>query len=83
MKAARIREYNKRLVLEDVHPLAVRRSAAASDSQGQQDQALLHHVRAREEASMKAARIWEYNARLVLEDVPIPDVQPDEVLVQV
>ena len=32
---------------------------------------------------MKAARIREYNQRLVLEDVPIPDVQPDEVLVQV
>jgi propanol-preferring alcohol dehydrogenase len=32
---------------------------------------------------MKAARIREYNERLVLEDVPIPDVQPDEVLVQV
>ena len=32
---------------------------------------------------MKAARIREYNARLVLEDVPTPDVQPDEVLVQV
>src|SRR5215467_9275346 len=32
---------------------------------------------------MKAARIREYNKRLVLEDVPIPDVQPDEVLVHV
>ena len=32
---------------------------------------------------MKAARIREYNERLVLEDVPIPDVQLDEVLVQV
>src|SRR5262245_38295601 len=32
---------------------------------------------------MKAARIRQYNERLVLEDVPIPDVQPDEVLVQV
>ena len=32
---------------------------------------------------MKAARIREYNERLVLEDVPVPDVQPDEVLVQV
>ena len=32
---------------------------------------------------MKAARIREYNKPLVLEDVPIPDVQPDEVLVQV
>ena len=32
---------------------------------------------------MKASRIREYNKRLVLEDVPIPDVQPDEVLVQV
>src|SRR5215467_4412298 len=32
---------------------------------------------------MKAARIREYNKRLVLEEVPIPDVQPDEVLVKV
>jgi len=32
---------------------------------------------------MKAARIREYNKRLALEDVPIPDVQPDEVLVKV
>ena len=32
---------------------------------------------------MKAARLREYNERLVLEDVPVPDVQPDEVLVQV
>ena len=32
---------------------------------------------------MKAARIQEYNQPLVLEDVPVPDVQPDEVLVHV
>src|SRR5215472_5132879 len=32
---------------------------------------------------MKASRIREYNKPLVLEDVPIPDIQPDEVLVQV
>lgn len=32
---------------------------------------------------MKAARIREYNKPLVLEDVPVPEVQPDEVLVQV
>ncbi|MGD9721218.1 MAG: NAD(P)-dependent alcohol dehydrogenase [Pirellulales bacterium] len=32
---------------------------------------------------MKAARIQEYNRPLVLEDVPVPDVQPDEVLVHV
>ena len=29
MRVASIREYNKPLVLEDVHPLAVRRSAAS------------------------------------------------------
>src|SRR5215510_15126950 len=32
---------------------------------------------------MKAARIQEYNKPLVLEDVPVPDIQPDEVLVHV
>lgn len=32
---------------------------------------------------MKAARIQEYYKPLVLEDVPVPGVQPDEVLVQV
>lgn len=32
---------------------------------------------------MKAARILAYNKPLVLEDVPVPDVGPDEVLVQV
>jgi len=32
---------------------------------------------------MKAARIRAYNKPLVLEDVPVPDVGPDEVLVQV
>ncbi|WP_254511538.1 NAD(P)-dependent alcohol dehydrogenase [Anatilimnocola floriformis] len=32
---------------------------------------------------MKAARIREYNKPLVLEDVPAPDFQPDEVLVRV
>src|SRR5215475_13151848 len=32
---------------------------------------------------MKAARIHEYNKPVVLEDIPIPDVQPDEILVSV
>jgi alcohol dehydrogenase, propanol-preferring len=32
---------------------------------------------------MKAARIHEYGKPLVLEDVPIPDIQSDEILVQV
>lgn len=32
---------------------------------------------------MKAARIQEYNKPLVFEDVPVPEIQPDEVLVQV
>src|SRR5499433_3599505 len=32
---------------------------------------------------MKAARIHEYGKALVLEDVPVPDIQPDEILVQV
>src|SRR5262245_5901481 len=32
---------------------------------------------------MKAARIQGYNEPLVLEDVPVPDIQPGEVLVQV
>nr|WP_298682311.1 NAD(P)-dependent alcohol dehydrogenase [uncultured Dongia sp.] len=32
---------------------------------------------------MKAARIHEYNKPLVLEDVPVPDIQADEVLVKV
>lgn len=32
---------------------------------------------------MKAARILEYRKPLVLEDVPVPDIQPDEVLVKV
>lgn len=32
---------------------------------------------------MKAARIHEYNKPLVLEDIPIPDIQADEVLVKV
>lgn len=32
---------------------------------------------------MKAARIREYNQPLVLEEVPIPEIRPDEVLVQV
>src|SRR5215510_3520083 len=34
-------------------------------------------------ASMKAARIHEYGKPVVLEDIPIPDIQPDEILVQV
>lgn len=32
---------------------------------------------------MKAARIHEYNQPVVLEDVPIPEIRPEEVLVQV
>jgi alcohol dehydrogenase, propanol-preferring len=32
---------------------------------------------------MKAARIHEYGKPLVLEDIPVPDIQPDEVLVNV
>src|SRR5262245_57759963 len=32
---------------------------------------------------MKAARMHEYNKHLVLEDVPIPVIKPDEILVQV
>src|SRR5262245_33267682 len=32
---------------------------------------------------MKAARIKEYERPLVLEDIPVPDIQPDEALVQV
>lgn len=32
---------------------------------------------------MKAARLHEYGKALVLEDVPVPDIQPDEILVQV
>ncbi len=35
------------------------------------------------DASMKAARIHEYGKPVVLEDVPIPDIEPDEILVQV
>src|SRR5215468_228020 len=34
-------------------------------------------------AKMKAARLHEYGKPLVLEDIPIPDIQPDEILVQV
>src|SRR5262249_60095596 len=33
--------------------------------------------------TMKAARIHEYKKPLVLEDVPVPDIQPDEILVNV
>lgn len=32
---------------------------------------------------MKAARIHEYGQPLVLEDIPVPDIQPDEILVNV
>lgn len=32
---------------------------------------------------MKAARMHEYGKAVVLEDIPIPDIQPDEILVQV
>jgi hypothetical protein len=34
-------------------------------------------------ADMKAARMHEYGNSLVLEDVPVPDIQPDEILVKV
>src|SRR5215510_4471965 len=34
-------------------------------------------------ASMKAARIHAYGKPVVLEDIPIPDIEPDEILVQV
>src|SRR5262245_44630598 len=32
---------------------------------------------------MKAARLHEYGKPLVLEDIPVPDIQPDEILVNV
>ncbi|HUN99227.1 MAG TPA: NAD(P)-dependent alcohol dehydrogenase [Bradyrhizobium sp.] len=32
---------------------------------------------------MKAARLHTYGKPLVLEDIPVPDIQPDEILVQV
>ena len=32
---------------------------------------------------MKAARLHEYNQPLVYEDVPVPDIKPDEILVKV
>ncbi len=32
---------------------------------------------------MKAARLHEYNKPLLLEDVPVPNIQPDEVLVSI
>ena len=32
---------------------------------------------------MKAARMHEYGKALILEDIPIPDIQPDEILVNV
>jgi propanol-preferring alcohol dehydrogenase len=32
---------------------------------------------------MKAARLHEYGKSLVLDDIPVPDIQPDEILVQV
>jgi propanol-preferring alcohol dehydrogenase len=32
---------------------------------------------------MKAARLHEYGRALVLEDVPVPEIKPDEILVQV
>ena len=35
------------------------------------------------DTDMKAARLHEYGKPLVLEDVPVPDIQPDEILVQV
>src|SRR5262249_18333966 len=35
------------------------------------------------ETPMKAARLHEYNKPLVVEDIPIPEIKPDEVLVKV
>jgi propanol-preferring alcohol dehydrogenase len=32
---------------------------------------------------MKAARLLEYRKPLMLEDIPVPDIQADEVLVKV
>ena len=32
---------------------------------------------------MKAARVHEYGNPLVLEEVAVPDIQPDEILVRV
>jgi alcohol dehydrogenase, propanol-preferring len=32
---------------------------------------------------MKAARLHEYGKPPILEDIPVPDIQPDEILVQV
>jgi alcohol dehydrogenase, propanol-preferring len=32
---------------------------------------------------MKAARMHKYGKALVLEDIPIPNIQPDEILVRV
>jgi alcohol dehydrogenase, propanol-preferring len=32
---------------------------------------------------MKAARMHEYGKALILEDIPVPDIQPDEILVNV
>ena len=32
---------------------------------------------------MKAARLHEYGKALILEDIPVPDIQPDEILVNV
>src|SRR5215468_1472841 len=40
-------------------------------------------TKAHTKAHMKAARIHEYNEPLVLEEVPVPDIQPDEILVNV
>jgi alcohol dehydrogenase, propanol-preferring len=34
-------------------------------------------------ADMKAARMREYGEALILENIPIPDIQPDEILVNV
>src|SRR5215813_13130115 len=34
-------------------------------------------------AHMKAARMHEYGKPLVLEEVPVPNIQPDEILVNV
>ena len=50
----------------------------AQSSDGLNPQA---HFERRED--MKAARMHEYGKALILEDIPVPDIQPDEILVNV
>src|SRR5262249_31785054 len=49
----------------------------------QADEATTLRTNAGKDADMKAARMHEYGKALVLEEVPVPDIQPDEILVQV